>query len=57
MFALHKKRYPYTHNQELLRKNFTDFSEADDDFEPNCLRSKHWELIKLDLVEFLATLK
>lgn len=56
MFALHEQRYPYTHNRELLINNFTDFSEADDDFEPDCLRGKHWELIKLDIIEYIATL-
>lgn len=56
MVALHEKRYPYTHDKELLINNFTDFSEADDDFEPDCLRGKHWELIKLDIIEFVNTL-
>lgn len=54
MFALHLKRYPYTHDRALLINNFTDFSEADDDFEPNCLRGKHWELIKLDMIQYSA---
>ena len=56
MFVLHEKRYPYTHDRELLRENFTDFSQADDDFEPLCLRGRHWELIKLDISEFVETL-
>ena len=57
MFALHEKRYPYTHDRELLINNFTDFSEADDDFEPDCLRGKHWELIKLDMIDFINELE
>ena len=56
MFALHLKRYPYTHDRALLINNFTNFSEADDDFEPNRLRGKHWELIKLDLIQYSANL-
>lgn len=56
MFALHEKRYPYTHNKALLLQNFTDFSEADDDFEPDCLKGKYWELIKLDITEFVTTM-
>ena len=56
MFDLNLKRYPYTHDRALLINNFTDFSEADDDFEPNCLRGKHWELIKLDLIQYSANL-
>jgi hypothetical protein len=41
MFALHEKRYPYTHDKELLREKFTDFTQADEDFEPLCLRGRH----------------
>lgn len=54
MIALHKQRYPYNHDEKLIRENFLDFERADEDFTPICLRGKHWELIKLDLVERLA---
>lgn len=57
MFALHEKRYPYTHERELLIEKFTDFTQADDDFEPLCLRGRHWELIKLNMIEFIDTMK
>lgn len=50
MIALHALRYPYNHDEQLIKTNFTDFTEADDDFEPICLRGKHWELIKFDLI-------
>lgn len=53
MLNLHEKRYPYTHDRQLLLSKFTDFSEADDDFEPDCLRGKYWEFIKLDLIELI----
>ena len=53
MTALHKQRYPYSHDEKLIKANFTDFSEADNDFDPICLRGKHWELIKLDFVQAL----
>ncbi|EJL62806.1 nucleotidyl transferase AbiEii/AbiGii toxin family protein [Flavobacterium sp. CF136] len=56
MFELHAQRYPYTHDRELLKQKFADFSSADDDFEPLCLRGRHWELIKLDIVDFASTL-
>jgi len=36
-------------------EKFTDFSLADDDFEPVCLRRKQWELIKLDIIDFVST--
>ncbi|WP_316633070.1 nucleotidyl transferase AbiEii/AbiGii toxin family protein [uncultured Flavobacterium sp.] len=56
MFELHKKRYPYTHDRELLKEKFMDFSQADDDFEPLCLRGRHWELIKLDIIDLIKAL-
>jgi hypothetical protein len=49
MIALHAQRYPHNHDEGLIRKNFTDFSGADEDFDPVCLRGKHWELVKLDI--------
>lgn len=54
MLNLHEERYPYTHNAELIKHNFTQFEKADRDFNPVCLRGKHWELIKMDLVEFVG---
>ena len=57
MFELHKKRYPYSHERELLIEKFTDFSQADDDFEPMCLRGRHWELIKLDIIDLIKGLE
>lgn len=49
MLNLHKLRYPYNHDQTLILKNFTDFSIADNDFDPICLLGKHWEFIKEDI--------
>ena len=54
MLALHKKRYPYDHNEAILVSNFTNFATADNDFEPDCLKGKHWELIKLDIIEAVS---
>jgi hypothetical protein len=56
MITLHKQRYPRSHNEKLIRKNFVDFERADEDFTPICLKGKHWELIKLDFVERLRLL-
>jgi Nucleotidyl transferase AbiEii toxin, Type IV TA system len=57
MFSLHKKRYPYGHDKVVLKKNFTQFENADGDFDPVCLREKHWELIKVDMLDFIKALK
>ena len=54
MLALHQQRYPYSHDAPLITQKFNDFSLADDDFEPVCLRGKHWELIKLDIIDFVS---
>lgn len=53
MLSLHKLRYPYTHDEVLIIKNFADFTIADDDFNPICLKGKFWEFIKDDLLNFL----
>jgi len=51
MLDLHKERHPYTHDLQEIITNFRNFENADSDFDPICLRKKHWELIKLDLIE------
>lgn len=51
MIGLHKQRYPYSHDESLIRKNLVDFSRADEDFDPICLKGKYWELIKLDITK------
>ncbi|MBZ4192622.1 nucleotidyl transferase AbiEii/AbiGii toxin family protein [Niabella beijingensis] len=49
MLVLHQQRYPYSHDKALILRNFTDFSIADEDFDPICLNGKHWEFIKEDI--------
>ena len=50
MINLYKERYPYGHSYEELRAALVNFTNADDDFDPVCLLSKHWGFIKLDLM-------
>lgn len=52
MLELHKLRFEYTHEKQQIIANFVDFSSADEDPDPVCLRGKIWELIKLDFVEW-----
>jgi len=54
MIGFHQERYPFGHNEKQIKLQFRNFEQAEDDFEPVCLRGKHWELIKLD---FWDTLK
>jgi hypothetical protein len=55
MLRLHEERYPYSHDKNLIIKNFTNFSRADDDFDPICLLGKHWEIIKLEIAEIVSS--
>ncbi len=53
MIDLHKTRYPYNHEKNEIQANFTNFTIADDDFDPICLKGKYWELIKFDITQAL----
>lgn len=53
MLKLHEERYPYGHNEKEILANFSNFEQADTDFDPICLKGKYWELIKLDILEAL----
>ena len=53
MIELHNKRYPISHDPELILKQLTDFRKADQDFNPICLKGKHWEIIKLDFLDIV----
>jgi hypothetical protein len=55
MISFHRERYPFGHNEELIRRQLINFKLADDDFDPHCLRGKHWELIKLDFTEWMSS--
>ncbi|PZR20156.1 MAG: hypothetical protein DI539_11630 [Flavobacterium psychrophilum] len=54
MIALHKKRYAYSHDEALIKENLTNFTQADNDFEPICIRGNYWELIKEDIIEAVS---
>lgn len=51
MIAFHKQRFEWTHDEPLIRNNFTDFTSADDDLDPICLKNKEWAFIKEDIEE------
>lgn len=52
MISFYEKHNPYTHNSNLLRQKLIDFEIAENDFNPICLKNKHWELIKLNIYNF-----
>lgn len=51
MLLLHEQRYPFSHDRKLILENLTNFSLADEEFDPICLRGKYWEFIKEDFDE------
>ncbi|WP_432221767.1 nucleotidyl transferase AbiEii/AbiGii toxin family protein [Flavobacterium sp. TMP13] len=53
MLDLHKQRYPYTHDRDLIIQNLTSFEQADEDFNPICFKGKYWEFIKEDFEEVI----
>lgn len=53
MIKLHQERYPYSHDERLIRSNIRFFELADEDFDPICLKDKYWELIKYEIAHFL----
>ena len=53
MLKLHEKRSPYSHDAKLLKKKFVDFTTANEEPDPICLKGKVWELIKLDIIDFV----
>jgi len=57
MLSLHQERYHYTHDEELILNNLSNFELADDDFDPICLRGKYWEFIKEDIVDAVKEYK
>lgn len=57
MLDLHEQRYPYSHDKNLIIQNFTSFEQADEDFNPICLKGKYWEFIKEDFEEIILQFK
>jgi hypothetical protein len=57
MLKLHQERYPYSHNRDETIRQLVQFEDADNDFDPICVKHKYWELIKLDIHEKLEDFK
>lgn len=53
MLEFYFERYPYGASKDQILKNLIEFEYADNDADPNCLRGKYWDLIKLDFIELL----
>lgn len=53
LIGFYIKRYPYGSSKKELLSQIINFSDAEDDFIPNCFKEKDWEIIKLDLEEWI----
>jgi len=53
LLAAHQKMFPYSHEPDEILKYLRNFDSAEDDFTPVCLRGLHWELIKIDILDFM----
>lgn len=51
LLALHEQWQPYTHNEEKLLNQLTDFTKANDYPDPICNRHLLWDDIKFDIVD------
>lgn len=50
----HAHRFEWTHEPDLIRSQFTNFTLADKQVNPICLLGKEWEFIKEDFVAAMA---
>ena len=57
MLSLYEERYPYDSTREECIKGLTNFTFADSDPDPICLKKKVWQLIKLDFTDWVEELK
>lgn len=53
MLEFFEKRQPFSHSKEDVITMLTNFKTADEDFDPICMRNKHWQLIKLDFEDWV----
>lgn len=56
MIALHELMYEWTHDRNLILDNFLNFSSADEDLDPICLRGNEWQFVKEDLMQAFSTM-
>ncbi len=51
LVKFYENKYPYNHSRQELIQGLTNFEKANNDFDPICLKGKHWELIQFDIEE------
>ena len=57
MLDLYEERYPFENERADVIKSFYDFSRADDEVDPRCLKGKIWQFIKMDILEWIEEIQ
>ncbi|MDE5806536.1 MAG: nucleotidyl transferase AbiEii/AbiGii toxin family protein [Muribaculaceae bacterium] len=57
LIKLHEKRYPYQHERLRMIACLQDFTRADEEPDPICNLGKSWDMVKLDILDFVAELQ
>jgi hypothetical protein len=52
LLEIYREKYPYSDIEEVLT-GLTNFSSADEQEDPICLRGRIWELVKLDIEDIV----
>jgi predicted nucleotidyltransferase component of viral defense system len=53
MIDLYLERFPYSYDAVEIRTALTNFDQAENDFDPECLLDKTWEIIKLQITQWV----
>lgn len=54
MLDLYEEKFPYDYTREEIIKGLNDFSKADNEPNPICLKNKQWDFIKLEMIDFVS---
>ncbi len=57
MLDLYEERYPFENERADVIKSFYDFSRADDEVDPRCLKGEIWQFIKMDILEWIEEIQ
>ena len=57
MLDFHQTWQKWTHDREKILHALTNFTRANDQPDPRCLKGKDWDLIRLDIIDEVNNLK
>lgn len=53
MLDFYEERYPYESERAEVINRLSDFSKADDEVDPRCLKGEIWQFIKMDIIGWI----